>query len=294
MKKILCIGPAMVKYTSFVNSLPKGNEEYSSDESVMSIAGSGYEFAQVLKDFGFPCSVLSPVGTGVYGDEVREAAKQEGIDLPLRSAEIAGASYEMVDPSGHKRMFVVPGAEHSFSVNDVQELDPDDVSFVVVFGEMLSEENSEDLLSFLDDVNKKIYFVPMGYAENFDAVTIKRLLALEPVWILEEEDLHDLCPVSEDLKEAALSWYGQAQSPVIVLQKGLGAFCCDETGSYIAPGKNSMPLLAWTAGLACALFAGVDWQNSLMYANAFSQIDRRDSGAVKNMRQRLAGIILRR
>ena len=87
MKKVLVIGSTVVDVIIYLEHLPKTSEDVHVLRQTMSLGGCAYNVSDMIRLFGVPYTLFSPVGHGTYGHFVREALKEKGVETPLPTPE---------------------------------------------------------------------------------------------------------------------------------------------------------------------------------------------------------------
>ena len=271
MKKTLIIGSVHADLIAHVASLPKGNEEFTADRTDTAVSGSGWKAANTFEKFGIPYTLIAPAGTGVYADFVDNEAEKAGIKLNCRSSETSGCTYHLIDRKGNESFFLVPGAEYEFSIDYIQEIDPDDTECTVLFGDMLSGDTPEDVIATAEELDCPLYFAPREAAGVLDDVLLEAVEALHPVLHVTDTEAYYLLGEKKlNLKETAKALYARCKSPVMILSKGEGCYYYDGEEDFLAPEqKPADPDLHLSMFVICSR-AGVDVRNSLMNANRFA------------------------
>ena len=83
MKQALIIGSTVADVTVRLPHLPVTGEDVTVESQSMSLGGCAYNVSEILRQSGVPYTLFSPVGTGIYGNYVREHLKRK-VSGPLR------------------------------------------------------------------------------------------------------------------------------------------------------------------------------------------------------------------
>lgn len=67
-KKIMIIGSTCVDIIINIDHLPKTEENIHPSSQSLALGGCAYNVASMVKQFGVPVTLISPVGTGFYGE----------------------------------------------------------------------------------------------------------------------------------------------------------------------------------------------------------------------------------
>ena len=87
MKKVLVIGSAVVDVVIHLPHLPEKSEDVHVTSQKMSLGGCAYNASDTIRHFKVPYIPFFPVGTGAYGDFVRNALAERGIVSPVPKPE---------------------------------------------------------------------------------------------------------------------------------------------------------------------------------------------------------------
>ena len=108
MKKVLVIGSAVVDVVIHLPHLPEKSEDVHVTSQKMSLGGCAYNASDTIRHFKVPYIPFFPVGTGAYGDFVRNALAERGIVSPVPKPETEnGCCYCFVEDDG-ERTFAAP------------------------------------------------------------------------------------------------------------------------------------------------------------------------------------------
>jgi len=295
MKKPLIIGSVYTEILNYVDELPKGNEDFTPRKSEMRVRGSGYEMARVFNGFGFPYELIAPAGTGTYGEIVKEECQKEGIPL-IAKDDINGCMYTLIDNAGNEGYMSVPGAEYDFDLEDIQYIDPEEISIVVLFGEMLTGKNSADLIQALDDLQKPMIFVPGSRGDDIDEDILNAVFQFEPQLFLSDTEAYFIAGArTHDMKETAGALHEESEAPVMIFQQLEGVYYQDDEQKYLVPCSKNVQFNMVLAGYLAAGTAGIDRQRALKYACSFAQECRSklpSSNLMEMEKRQLADLIL--
>ena len=79
MKKVLVIGSTVADIIINVDYLPTTAQDVHLHSQSMSLGGCAHNVSDMIRHFGAPYILYSPVGTGLYGDFVRSELAKKGI-----------------------------------------------------------------------------------------------------------------------------------------------------------------------------------------------------------------------
>ena len=214
MKKTLIIAPCAVDLAVHVAALPQSDEEIKPIRTAMRIGSSGWCAACVFEMLNLPYELAAPIGTGVYGDEVRKQAKLRGIPLHIQSEEVSGCTYTMIDPQGNRGMMSVPGAELTFNKECLKNVNPEDIGSVLVSGTMLAGSDGEELIEALNPYEGKIFLEVGGLS-----ALSEEICTLKPTLYMSEEEVSILCDgqKAKDILDAVQKQTAKTKAPAVVL-----------------------------------------------------------------------------
>ena len=282
MKKILVIGAIRKEILSHVTSLPKGNEDIESLDVVEKIGGGAYYTGLLSEKLKLPYTLLSCVGTGANGEEIRNRLDEEGISY-FESEEIHGSFYQLVDQKGNTGSFVVDGCEYDFLMDELQYLDTDEYNSVILFSEMLNEDSADDILYALEELQLPVYFVLNEDGYELDQAITEALYALEPVVILHENDHIYASSVKEKT----------GRDVILVKKDGIGYYGSEDFEAFPYENNCNMDLFAASFVLACNL--GLLMKDAVEFAiladKETKQGERMDAFTMDLLRNRLADMI---
>lgn len=297
MKKPLWIGSAYTEIVNYVDALPKGNEDFVPGKVEQRVRGSGYELAHVFNGFAFPYELIAPVGQGDYGNIVKETCRKENISL-IEKEGINGCMYTFIDRQGEEGYLCVPGAEYAFDLDDMQYLNPDEISFVVLFGEMLTGPNAQDLIQALDDLQKPILFVPDSRGDDIEEEILTEVFQFEPELFLTDTEAYFLAGArTKDMAETASLLQQESSNTVFIYKQKEGMYYQQDDEPELIPSDRKVQFHMELAGYLAARNAGIDTHRSLLYATQFAEACRDalpDEGLMEMEKRKLAELILKK
>lgn len=276
MKKVLLIGSLVTNVYQSVRRLPKGNEEFSflSDDKKR-VTGSCYVTCNILNGFGFDYESFPIVGSGVYGDFVAEECDKENIPY-IRSEETAGCTFTLIDDNGEESTMVAEGCEYDFEYSVLQDSDSEEISFAVVFGDVLCGENGDDILRGLEDLNVPVLVIPAGRVDLFELAIAEPLMQLHPMMFMSDTEGYYLSGEKfRDMKDVADWIYDKTSNNVYIFQNERGVFAKDKEGTWFAGESSFMQYEHVISAFITAKLAGVDDRNAMMFSTHFGTLRKR-------------------
>lgn len=144
------IGSAVVDVIINIDHLPKREEDLSVQANTMQMGGCAYNASDCFFHFKSPYRLLCPVGTGVYGNFVREHFKAKNIELLLPSQDENGCCYCFVEKDGERTFLSYHGAEYRFNENSFPSFKTEANDAIYVSGIEIEEETGIHILDFLE------------------------------------------------------------------------------------------------------------------------------------------------
>lgn len=236
MKKILVIGSTVADIIINVDYLPTTAQDVHLKSQSMSLGGCAHNVSDMIRHFGAPCILFSPIGTGIYGDFVRKELAAKGITSPVPTPDQAnGCCYCFVEESGERTFIVDHGAEYLFYKEWFDQLDLEELGCVYICGLEIEETTGCTVVDFLEASGLPVYFAPGPRIHMIGEDLMARIFALHPVLHLNEDEV---CRFSgkDTIEEAASVVYDLTGNTLIVTNGDNGAFYYDESGLHHVPG----------------------------------------------------------
>ena len=271
MKKVFLMGSMMSDVYGKVTRMPKGNEDFNLLEKKTRVSGSALTCASILNGFSFPFDTTCMIGTGVYGEPVADYCHKENIPF-VRSEDTAGCTMTLVDVSGQKSVFKVPGCEYEVDEEQLLQLDPSEIGLVVVFDDILTGGSCDELLRALEDLNVPILAVLSENILGVPEEVLDGLFALEPSLFVGKEAMSVLVDGETDLADLADDLYEETQASIFLPMDQEGIYCRNVDGSFIAPNNKRVNVDHVIGAFVTAMIAGVDEKNALMFALHFGTL----------------------
>ena len=183
MKPALIIGSTVADITVCIPRLPQTGQDINISSQSMSLGGCAFNVSEMLRHFGLPYHLFSPVGGGIYGDFVRARLGEKGIPLLIPPPdEENGCCYCFVESWGERTFAALHGAEYRFKRQWFDLLDPMDLGPVYVCGLELEEETGDVIPDYLEaHPAEALYFAPGPRIGDIGDKKLERMLDLSPV-----------------------------------------------------------------------------------------------------------------
>ena len=249
MKKVLVIGSAVVDVVIHLPHLPEKSEDVHVTSQKMSLGGCAYNASDTIRHFKVPYIPFFPVGTGAYGDFVRNALAERGIVSPVPKPETEnGCCYCFVEDDGERTFVCYHGAEYRFQKEWFDTLDASEIDSVYICGLEIEEETGTNILSYLEEHPEfTVFFAPGPRITLLDQKLLERVFALHPILHLNQQEITSYIG-KEELKAATEEIYRFTQNTVIVT---LGA-----DGCYYYDGEKEETILGVPAEQLDTIGAG--------------------------------------
>ena len=287
MKQILVIGSTVVDIIIQIPHLPATSEDVHVTRQSMSLGGCAYNTSDAIRHFQVPYTLFSPVGTGTYGNFVREALAAKGIVSPIPTPpQENGCCYCFVEDTGERTFLSYHGAEYRFYPEWFDLLDADSIGSVYLCGLEIEEPTGIHIVEFLEQhPSFRIFFAPGPRILKVPGDLLARILALSPILHLNESEV--LLHTGKDtVEKAARALYEQTHNTVIVTLGEHGAYydAGDESG-YV-PGVKANQIDTIGAGdshigaVIARLHQGASIAEAIADANKVSAAVVETSGAL--------------
>lgn len=236
MKKILVIGSTVADIIINVDYLPTTAQDVHLHSQSMSLGGCAHNVSDMIRHFGAPYILYSPVGTGLYGDFVRKELAKKGVESPIPTPDQAnGCCYCFVEDHGERTFIVDHGAEYLFYKEWFDALNVDELSCVYICGLEIEEKTGDTVVNFLEESGLPVFFAPGPRIHMIGDDLMQRIFALKPVIHLNEDEVCRYSGV-DDIGGAAAALYEKTGNTLIVTNGSNGAYYYDADGLHHVAG----------------------------------------------------------
>lgn len=288
MKKILIIGSTVADIIINLPKLPTTEEDINIDSQQMSLGGCAYNVSDMVRHFGAPYVLFSPIGTGIYGDFIRNKLAVKGLSSPIPTPSIPnGCCYCFVEANGERTFVCDHGAEYLFQKEWFDDLNTSEISSIYICGLEIEDRTGPTIIDFLEEhSNIPIFFAPGPRINYIDRLLLDRIFALNPIIHLNKEEL--LCFTNCDYIEAgALALHQMTNNTVIITSGSNGAYYFEEGElMHVPPAKVSNIVDTIGAGdghigaILASLSKGHSMYESVKLANSASALIVGNKGAI--------------
>lgn len=287
MKKILVIGSTVADIIINLDYLPSTAQDVNIKSQEMSLGGCAYNVSDMIHHFGVPYRLFSPVGTGLYGDFVRNQLAAKGLASPMPTPDQPnGCCYCFVENSGERTFVCDHGAEYLFYKEWFDTLKMEKVSSIYICGLEIEDQTGSTIVDFLEaNSSIPVFFAPGPRICFIDPLLMERIFALHPVVHLNEDELCGFTGTAA-LEEGAKALFSLTGNTVIVTHGAEGAYYYDgEEFIHVPPVKAEKVVDTIGAGdshigtvMAC-LAKGKSTYEAIKTANAVSSLVVSKKGA---------------
>jgi len=229
-----------------MSQLPKAGEDINIDEPMYRLGGCAYNVFEALRYHKSPAILCSAVGTGVYGQMVREKLYERGIEPLINLEEQNGCCYCLVEKDGERSFLSYHGAEYIFYKSWLKGMDFSGFDSVYFSGIDVEGPTGSEIVGFMyDHPNLETYFAPGPRIMNINSARMKKILDWRnkdgrgPVFHLNQTEAASFTG-KNNYREAAENLACKTNNIVIVTLREKGCYCYDRN--------------AKTAGTAVAAF----------------------------------------
>lgn len=237
MKPALIIGSTCVDVIINIPHLPVTQEDIHPTAQTMSLGGCSYNVAYIVRLFDVPCTHISPVGTGMYGDYVAKCLTEAGLPITARVSDREnGCCYCMVEETGERTFMSYHGAEYTFQKKWMSPYRAEDFGIVYICGIEIEEPTGIHMIEYLEEnPGPQIFFAPGPRLKHISHEKTERLLALKPILHINEPEAIAFSG-KDTIQEAAGYLHSLTANSVIITLGERGTYCMEADGNeYLIP-----------------------------------------------------------
>lgn len=294
--RVIHTGQALVDLVIEVADLPARGQNLMAD-SVAEYAGGSVTVLLGAARLGAECLHAGAIGTGPYGDLIREALDADGIaaSAPPVTTQDTGVCVVLIEPSAERTFVTTLGAEREITVDSLATADVQPGDLVCVTGYSLAvAQTREPLLAWLASLPEEAVVVldPGAAFAELPADVRDTMLARTDVWTGNAEEATDLLAArsvsaegSVDASEREIVAHARALTPLlragavtIVRDGAEGCAVYAHGESSYVPGFPQKPVDTNGAGdthtgaLLAGIADGATWVEACRRANAAAAI----------------------
>lgn len=276
MKPALIIGSTCVDVIINIPHLPVTQEDIHPTAQTMAIGGCPYNVAYIVRLLDTPCTHISPVGKGMYGDYVAKCLTEAGVPVTVHVPDQEnGCCYCLVEDTGERTFMSYHGVEYTFQKEWMKPYNAEDFSLAYVCGIEIEEPTGINLIEYLEENPcLPVFFAPGPRVKHISQEKIDRMLALHPLLHINELEAAALSG-TDVIEDAAKYLHTQTGNAVIITLGVQGTYCIEADGTeYLIPSIPAEHVVDTIGAgdshagtvIAC-LTKGMSLRDSVAYAN---------------------------
>lgn len=170
MLKALIIGSCVCDVIIRVHQYPKISGDENIIKQQLQLGGCAYNVAHILQQLNVPFDLFAPVGTGIYGEFVRENLIKEHIPILIENNKNNGCCYCIVDDSSERTFICEHGTEYFFQKEYFNVLNMHNYDCIYICGLEIEETTGNNIIEFLEKyADKTVYFAPGPRINQIDS-----------------------------------------------------------------------------------------------------------------------------
>lgn len=274
-RELLMIGSTCVDCVIPVGRLPKTGDDLQPPYQTFAIGGTGWNACRAAILAGTKPTFLSPVGVGMYAEQVEAAFAEYGVEVMARSERENGCCYCLVEEDGERTFMCIRGGEYEFRKEWLDAL-PGNYALAYTCGmEIQDTPAGENIMDWLEaHPETEVFYAPGPRGILMPKERQMRMLRMKPIVHLNEHEILALTG-KETQEEGALALHAITGNIVIVTLGGKGCLCVDKNGKLLyAEGRKVKVADTIGAGdshagtmLGC-LYMGMELTEAMQLANA--------------------------
>ena len=236
MKKIYVLGSTVVDMIINVDKLPTTKADIHITDQMASMGGCAYNVSDTVRNYGTPSVLFSPVGSGIYGDFVRNGLRKKGLISPIPPVDMPnGCCYCFVEENGERTFVAYHGAEYLFQKEWLDDIDVEEVHSMYICGLEIEEKTGETIVEWLEKHPQiPVFFAPGPRIMKIEDSLLERVFKLNPVIHLNDDEIKEYF-ATQDPQDAMVQLYGKTNNTVIVTLADKGAMWYDGVETNHAP-----------------------------------------------------------
>lgn len=284
--KTLILGSTVLDMIINIDHLPALQEAINTHEATLSLGGMAYNVNGMMQHFKCETLFGCPVGKGTFSDVVKGLMEKSGIQAWCEvENQDNGVCLCLVDKSGERSFVSCHGAEYLFSEKWFEDIDFSLVDWVYVSGLEVEEKTGEELVCFLEKINKPIFFAPGPRILQIPKERMERIMRLNTLVHLNEKEACSWTNET-DYQKAAELIYQKTQQAVIVTLAERGAWLKSEKEEVLILSRKANVVDTIGAGdghagtVLAMLQKGIDLKKAVQIANVVSSwiVEKKGAG----------------
>lgn len=279
-KNIMIIGSTCVDIIINIDHLPKTEEDIHPSSQSMTLGGCAFNVASVARLFKIPVTLVSPVGTGFYGEYVDKALARQGFEVKIHVPDQEnGCCYCLVESGGERTFMSCHGAEYTFQNKWMQQYEGTRYDMVYFCGLEIEEPTGEELISYLElHPEHEYFYAPGPRGMNISQQKTDRIYDLHPVLHINESEAKKLSGCNT-IELAAKELFSCTGNTVVITLGEKGTYCLEKGGtSYTIEGIPTTVVDTIGAGdshigaLMACLSLGKTYKEGILIANRVASL----------------------
>ncbi|GHT78348.1 sugar kinase [Actinomycetota bacterium] len=267
----------MADIVCHVQSLPSAGAGAVANQRSISLGGTAFNQANIIRQLGQPGFLFAPLGQGIFADFIRQELAERHIKvLDVQSKQDCGACICLVEPNGERTLLTLPGLERNYQAEWFDNIDAGRFSSALISGYEIEGAGGDVIINFLEQhPDIELVYAPGPSICNVGAEKTGRINALNPIWHLNDLEAINYTKAST-LAKAGSIIQTQCNNLVIITEGARGSSLFSNKGRLFAPTQEVRPVDTIGAGdahVGCVIAArnaGLDWQDALEIANRIS------------------------
>lgn len=251
MQKILVIGSSNIDLVIHAKKLPQPGETVIGNKFLKNPGGKGANQAVAAARLGGQVSFITKVGNDVFGKELTDLYKKEGIDcrgVLTNDSSPTGVALINVDEHGENSITVAQGANKHLSVKDIFNLSSlIDESDIILIQLEIPIDTVNYIIDYAGTKRKKIILNPAP-AHHISDEALSKLFAITP----NETEIEYLTgiPVQNEksTRQAANMIIKKGVENVIITMGAKGAYFMNEKEHFLTPAPKVKAVDTTAAG----------------------------------------------
>lgn len=271
MGKCLVIGSTVCDVMIYLDQLPGRQGDAHIDKQVLFLGGCAFNVVNILHHMGVDYDFISPVGTGIYGDFVKNELEKIGIEPKILVEGRNGCCYCFIESNGERTFLSDHGVEYRFEPAWLEQLDLSEYDYVYVCGLEVEEETGRALVDSLENIPAQLIFAPGPRGHLINKQRMEQVLNLSPILHVNEQEALTLSG-QKDTRQAMQTLFERTGQTLIVTRGEAGALAYDgqwhELMAYPAQVIDTVGAGdSHVGGLMSGLASGKTLDQSLDFAN---------------------------
>ncbi len=271
--KTLILGSTVLDMVIRVERLPNMQEDINTKSLKLTLGGMAFNVYQILNEFQCDSVLGSAIGTGMFADIVEKLLKEKGIAPFVKIQEQDnGCCMCFVDKSNDRTFVAHHGAEYKFDEKWYENLNFNEFDMIYVSGLEIEEDTGIEMVNFLVQKNRPIFFAPGPRLLSIDKFIFKKILSITKILHLNEQEAKQLSGC-EDIKESGYQLHRQHGCNVVITMGEKGAYLFENEICEVIDGvkANVQDTIgagdSHAGGILSGLSMNMSLKNAVVFAN---------------------------